>query len=73
MATKRTGHTGSPRQPGQRYPIELLYQEVRKDIAATARAKGMTSYEIIKQRYPDAYRVSVRSEPTCGVWSWRPR
>lgn len=63
MARKRTGHTGTPRRPGQRYPIELLYREVHKDIAKTiaaeAKAQGTTSYAVIEQRFPDAYRRFV--------------
>jgi hypothetical protein len=63
MTSKRTGHTGTPRRPGQRYPIELLYREVHKDIAkavvAEAKAKGTTSYAVIEERFPDAYRRFV--------------
>jgi GT2 family glycosyltransferase len=60
MPTKRTGHTGTPRRPGERYPIELLLHEVHRDldkqIRAEAKAKGTTSYAVVQRRFPDAYR-----------------
>jgi hypothetical protein len=56
MTNSRTGHTGSRRPPGHRYPSERLYHAVAKAISAEARATGKTLEAIVKARIPDAFR-----------------
>jgi hypothetical protein len=57
-------YTGTPRRPGERYPIELLFREVHADldkqIRAEAKAEGTTSYAVVQRRFPDAYRRFVQ-------------
>ena len=53
---ERKGRQGPPRRPGERYPIELLHREVQREIAQQAKAKGTTSYAVIEEHFPAAYR-----------------